>query len=89
MQRAGSAPSLARHLLTAVSIRSSSGWRSFARAASTSFTPLRQVSIMKATRAASSSGNQPPSNSLIELAEKKITSITKKKPLTATTIHGE
>ena len=42
--------------LTAVSIRSSSGWRRFPRARSTSLTPLRQVSITKAMIAASSSG---------------------------------
>ena len=39
--------------------------------------------------AASSSGNQPPSNSLIEFAAKKMQSMTKKKPLTAITMTGE
>ena len=77
------------HLLTAVSIRSSSGWRSSPRARSTSLTPLRQVSIRNAMTAASSSGNQPPSSSLIELAAKKMQSITKKKPFTAITMIGE
>ena len=38
---------------------------------STSRWPVRQVSIRKATATASSSGNQPPSNSLIEFAAKK------------------
>ena len=61
--------------LIAVSIRSSSGWRRLPRARSTSLTPLRQVSITKAMMAASSSGNQPPSNSLTELAAKKMQSI--------------
>ena len=51
--------------------------------ASTSLTPPRQVSIRNAIEAASSSGNQPPSSSLVELAAKKMQSMTRKKPLTA------
>ena len=74
--------------LTAVSIRSSSGWRSLPRARSTSLTPLRQVSIRNATTAASTSGNQPPSNSLSEFAAKKMQSMMKKKPFTAITTIG-
>ena len=39
--------------------------------------------------AASSSGNQPPSRSLVALAAKKTQSMTKKKPFTAITTTGE
>ena len=66
----------------------SSGWRRVSRTASSTRLPVIQVSIRKATAKASSSGNQPPSNSFTLLAAKKIRSMTRKKPLTANTATG-
>ena len=40
------------------------------------------------TAVASSSGNQPPSNSLVEFAAKKMQSMARKKPFTAMTTSG-
>ena len=65
---------------------SGSRWR--LRAASTRARPRRQVSMTTVRTSASSSGYQPPSCSFGRFAAKKVRSISRKKPLTATTRSG-
>jgi hypothetical protein len=50
--------------------------------------PRRQVDISMNTTAAMTSGNQPPANILSALAERKVRSMTRNAPNTATTSAG-
>ena len=65
------------------SMNSFEGWRISSRTASMSSSPLRQVSMRNEMTKAISSGNQPPSKSLVEVEAKNSRSRARRLPLTA------